>query len=131
MDKQFTSPTLGFFFTIFLTLAISLSAMAAEPDSANESIRLPDLGSPSDKYLTPADEIRLGKAFMRNIRETQAVVTDPLISEYIQDLGNRLLKQSEAAAQPFNFFVIEEPMINAFAGPGGHIGIFSGLILST
>ncbi|MDJ0806336.1 MAG: M48 family metalloprotease [Gammaproteobacteria bacterium] len=98
---------------------------------SHDSIRLPDLGSPSDQYLTPAEEIRLGQAFMQKIRETQKVVDDPLIAEYVQDLGNKLLKRSEAAAQPFNFFVIEDPVINAFAGPGGHIGIFSGLILAT
>ena len=122
-------PSLVFFFTLLFCFGVILPATAEESD--NDGIRLPDLGSPSDQYLTPNDEIRLGQAFMQNIRETQAVVTDPLISEYIQNLGNRLLKHSEAAAQPYHFFVIEEPVINAFAGPGGHIGIFSGLILAT
>jgi predicted Zn-dependent protease len=109
---------------------LAFSALAGESSTA-ETIRLPDLGSPSDQYLTPADELRLGKEFMRSIRKSQAVMTDPLIEEYIQDLGNRLLKQSEAATQSFDFFVIEDPVINAFAGPGGHIGIYSGLILAT
>lgn len=110
---------------------LSLPILAEDGMKAPETIRLPELGSPSDQYLTPADEQRLGNQFMQNIRKSQAVMTDPLIEEYIQDLGNRLLKQSEAASQSFNFFVIEDPVINAFAGPGGHIGIYSGLILAT
>jgi predicted Zn-dependent protease len=116
---------------VFFTLVVGVSLSAGADQPSIDSIRLPDLGSPSDQYLTPNDEVRLGQAFMQNIRETQAVVTEPLISEYIQNLGNRLLKHSEAAGQPYHFFVIEEPVINAFAGPGGHIGIFSGLILAT
>ncbi len=116
---------------IFIAFTVSINATAEDSITSHEPIRLPDLGSPSDQYLTPAEEVRLGKAFMQKIRETEAVVDDPLISEYIQGLGNKLLKKSEASAQSFNFFVIEDPVINAFAGPGGHIGIFSGLILAT
>lgn len=130
MVKQYRL-SLQFILATIFSFIINLSATAQGSINANEPIRLPDLGSPSDQYLTPTEEIRLGKAFMQKIRETQEVVDDPLIAEYIQDLGNKLLKRSDAAAQPFNFFVIEEPVINAFAGPGGHIGIFSGLILST
>jgi predicted Zn-dependent protease len=96
-----------------------------------ETIQLPDLGSPSDQYLTPGDEARLGQEFMLSLRKTGKVLDDPLISEYIQQLGDRLLKQSEAVGQKFTFFVIQQPEINAFAGPGGYIGIYSGLILAT
>lgn len=127
---QFKS-SIPFLLSLVFSIGLGVSLPTTAADPTNESIRLPDLGSPSDQYLTPNDEIRLGQAFMQNIRETQAVVTDPLIAEYLQNLGDRLLKQSEAAAQPYHFFVIEEPVINAFAGPGGHIGIFSGLILAT
>jgi predicted Zn-dependent protease len=116
---------------LLIALLLSFNCLAVGLDATNSSIQLPELGSPSDQYLTPAEEIRLGKAFMRNIRKTQSIISDPLIEEYVQQLGNRLLKNSDATGQDFNFFVIEEPMINAFAGPGGHIGIFSGLILAT
>jgi predicted Zn-dependent protease len=76
-------------------------------------------------------EKKLGQEFMRSVKASADVLDDPLINEYIQDLGNRLLKQSEASGQEFTFFVIEEPNINAFAGPGGYIGVYSGLILAT
>ncbi|MEN8178853.1 MAG: M48 family metalloprotease [Pseudomonadota bacterium] len=130
MVKQFKLP-LQFILVSILAFTANFNAIAEGTLNSHEPIRLPDLGSPSDQYLTPAEEIRLGQAFMQKIKETQNVIDDPLIAEYIQDLGDKLLKKSEAAAQPFNFFVIEDPVINAFAGPGGHIGVFSGLILST
>jgi predicted Zn-dependent protease len=96
-----------------------------------EEIKLPELGSPSDQYLTPKGEKKLGRDFMLSVKKNADVLDDPLISEYIQNLGNRLLKQSDAAGQEFTFFVLDEPTINAFAGPGGYIGIHSGLILAT
>ena len=130
MDMQLRIP-LHAFFSLFFTLIIACGSDAWGEESSIGTINLPELGSPSDQYLTPADEKRLGKAFMQSVRQTEPVVTDPLISEYIQNLGNQLLKHSDAAAQPYHFFVIEKPVINAFAGPGGYIGIFSGLILST
>jgi predicted Zn-dependent protease len=96
-----------------------------------EEINLPELGSPSDRYLTPAAEKKLGQEFMLSVKKNANVLDDPLIAEYVQDLGQRLLKQSEAAGEDFHFFVLDEPSINAFAGPGGYIGVHSGLILAT
>jgi predicted Zn-dependent protease len=96
-----------------------------------EEIKLPELGSSSDQYLTPTSEKQLGREFMLSVKKNANVLEDPLINEYVQDLGNRLLKQSDASGLDFTFFVLEEPSINAFAGPGGYIGIHSGLILAT
>ncbi|MEW8047078.1 MAG: M48 family metalloprotease, partial [Candidatus Thiodiazotropha sp.] len=114
-----------------LILLTSLAAISSARSQEVETIQLPELGSPSDQYLTPGDEARLGREFMRSVRKTGKVLDDPLITEYIQQLGDKLLKQSEAVGQKFTFFVIEKPEINAFAGPGGYIGIYSGLILAT
>ncbi|WP_316365863.1 M48 family metalloprotease [Candidatus Thiodiazotropha sp. CDECU1] len=114
-----------------IVLLISLVAISSANSEEGESIQLPELGSPSDQYLTPGDEARLGKEFMLSVRKTGKVLDDPQITEYIQQLGDKLLKQSEAVGQKFTFFVIDQPEINAFAGPGGYIGIYSGLILAT
>jgi predicted Zn-dependent protease len=96
-----------------------------------QEINLPELGSPSDQYLTPSAEKQLGREFMLSVKKNAEVLDDPLIEEYVQDLGDRLLKHSDASGQTFTFFVLDEPSINAFAGPGGYIGIHSGLILAT
>ncbi|MCU7905680.1 MAG: M48 family metalloprotease [Candidatus Thiodiazotropha sp. (ex Epidulcina cf. delphinae)] len=116
-------------FTLLLLTYWLVAATACAVEG--EIIRLPELGSPSDQYLTPGDEARLGREFMLSVRKSGSVLEDPLITEYIQQLGDMLLKQSEAVGQTFTFFVINKPEINAFAGPGGHIGIYSGLILAT
>ncbi len=110
----------------FLGLALVLIG-----GSRAEEINLPELGSPADQYITPASEKRLGREFMLSVRQNADVLDDPVINEYVQDLGDRLLKQSDAAGQNFTFFVLEDPGINAFAGPGGYIGIYSGLILAS
>jgi predicted Zn-dependent protease len=70
----------------------------------------------------------LGEEFMRSIRAQTTLVTDPEIADYIQQLGHRLVANSDAPGYPFTFFVVDDKSINAFAGPGGYIGIHTGLI---
>ena len=89
---------------------------------------LPNLGSSADAVMTPAEEHRLGKAFMRRIRASGEVIDEPWINDYIQSLGARLTAHGEATGKAFHFFVLDKPTINAFAGPGGYIGIHAGLI---
>lgn len=115
----------------FPTLLTAVLVLLSSCNSHAEQISLPELGSPSDQYLTPLDEVRLGREFMLSVRKSATVLDDPLISDYVQELGERLLKRSDAASQDYTFFVLDDPSINAFAGPGGYIGIFSGLILAT
>jgi predicted Zn-dependent protease len=106
-------------------------ALVGTSNSLAEGIQLPELGSPSDQYLTPSDEKRLGRQFMQSVKKQTKVLDDPLIEDYIQDLGERLLNHSDASGEDYTFFVLEDPSINAFAGPGGYIGIYSGLILAS
>ncbi len=107
-----------------LTLALALPAQALDT-------RLPDLGNSAGSLMTPEAERELGRAFMRSVRREQAVLDDPLVNDYIQQLGQRLVDASEAAGSRFHFFVIDNPEINAFAGPGGYIGVYTGLIATT
>jgi predicted Zn-dependent protease len=68
---------------------------------------------------------------MRNLRESGMVLDDPEVHEYIQSLGLRLSSLAQDGNRDFNFFVVRDPAINAFALPGGFIGIHSGLMLET
>ena len=102
-------------------LTLSPSTFAAGDD-------LPDIGSPSDAVLSEDKEGALGRMVLRQIREADALVEDPAIEEYIQDLGNRLATHAHEGDKTFHFFVVDDPQINAFALPGGYIGIHSGLI---
>ncbi|RMG33305.1 MAG: M48 family peptidase [Gammaproteobacteria bacterium] len=113
-----------------LLVALSLTVLFSLPASALD-LRLPDLGSSAGAIMTPQQEAKLGKAFMRSVRHNQAVLDDPVIDDYIQDLGNRLVEASDAKGSRFHFFVIDNHEINAFAGPGGYIGVYTGLITTT
>ena len=73
----------------------------------------------------------MGEAFMREVRARLALVDDPGVEEYVSSVGRRLAAASNARGQSFHFFVVAEDEINAFAGPGGHIGINAGLITAT
>jgi predicted Zn-dependent protease len=68
---------------------------------------------------------------MRDIRLSGAVVEDPQITEYINDIGHRIAAQTNDGDYTFTFFVVDDPNINAFALPGGFIGVHTGLIEAT
>ncbi len=111
-----------FLFTTLLAVNISLA------HGANE---LPDMGSTASRLLTPAQENLLGREFMRSVREHYKVIDDPISIEYIQSIGLKLASYSGTTDQPFQFFIIADSDINAFAGPGGYIGVNSGLITAS
>jgi len=117
------------FIHALLSLFLTLVPLGNTATALNTE--LPNLGHSAGSLMTPKQERELGRAFMRNVRQNQAVLDDPVVADYIQQLGARLVASSDAAGQGFKFFVIDNPEINAFAGPGGHIGIYTGLILTT
>ncbi len=118
-------------------LAVSLAAAAfsslparADVGASPRQFVLPDFGSSADNLLSTGEEHRLGRAFMQSVRKALPVVEDPLLSDYIERLGGRLLVAGGAGGRHFHFFLVDEPLINAFAGPNGHIGVYAGLILA-
>jgi len=108
-----------------------LSAASAPVTAFDQSSDLPNMGDSSFQALSKHDEEALGEAFMRSVRRGLPMVTDPIIEEYVQTLGYRLAANSGKHYGNFKFFVVDSVQINAFAGPGGYIGINSGLILAS
>ena len=96
-----------------------------------DDIKLPDMGSPADAVLSKTVEAQIGRQIMRDIRLSGAVVEDPQITEYINDIGHRVAAQTNDGDYTFTFFVVDDPNINAFALPGGYIGVHTGLIEAT
>lgn len=113
---------------LFLLLALFPVLQHAEP---NLKIDLPDMGDSSGTIITPAEEKELGEAFFRSLHSQVAINQDAEIQEYIQSIGQKLVASCDNPELPFHFFVVMENDINAFAGPGGYIGVNSGLILMT
>jgi len=111
-----------------LALALFLNFWLISPVIANS---LPDMGSTSSLTMSIEDEKILGREFMRSVRQKLKLVEDPIVDDYIQNLGQRLVSHLDSTSFDFHFFVVDEASINAFAGPGGYIGIHSGLIFAT
>jgi len=112
-------------------LAVLLSAMTLCISVHASEINLPDMGSPADALLSKSDEAQIGRAIMREIRRSGSLVEDPQVTEYINDIGHRIAAHANEGDHDFTFFVIDEPSVNAFALPGGYIGVHTGLIEAT
>jgi predicted Zn-dependent protease len=109
--------------TLFLLLSLTPAVLAEG---------LPDLGEVARADLSPITERRVGESIMMDIRlHEPSYVDDPEISGYLNRLGMRLVSQSVEARQDFEFFVLHDATLNAFAMPGGFIGVHTGLILAT
>jgi beta-barrel assembly-enhancing protease len=92
---------------------------------------LPDLGDASQAVLTPQQERELGEKIMREVRADPSYLKDPELTQYLNDLGYRLVSASPDARQPFQFFAIQDNSVNAFALPGGYIGVHTGVLLAS
>ena len=90
---------------------------------------IPELGGePASQVLSPSEERRIGEQSYWKVRSQKQFVTDSQINYYIQSLGDRLVNRNHLGSAQFTFFILDNPAINAFAAPGGYIGIFRGLI---
>ena len=101
--------------------------LAMPPGLASD---LPDLGESSRQYLSDKQEQDIARSIMRDIYASPAYLADPEIETYLNELGRRLAAESTASNRRLSFFVIQETSINAFALPGGFIGVHTGLIQS-
>ena len=111
--------------------AVIITSLLVQPVGADTG-GLPDLGDESAAVISPLQERKLGEEFMRAARNQLDIIDDPELNTYIQALGRTLsTKKSPAAGQEFHLFIVNNPSINAFAVPGGYIGIHTGLILAT
>jgi predicted Zn-dependent protease len=90
---------------------------------------LPDLGEVAQATFSPQAERKLGEAIMAEIRRDRSLLDDEL-TEYLNNLGYRLVAASPESRQSFEFFVIQDNSVNAFALPGGFIGVHTGLLLT-
>jgi len=110
-------------------LAASISFASANGWSQSDHFdQLPDLGSNAANFLSDYEAEQLGKSFIRQSRYRIPYVSDPELVGYINRLGNRLLEVSEDAGKDYNFYLIDNNVINAFAVPGGHIAIHTAIL---
>lgn len=114
-------------FTALIVLSTTLLASPISMSQA-ESLALPDLGDPARASLSEEAEARLGREIMRQVRASRDYVDDAVLTDYLNRLGERLVAASDEPWRRFEFFVVRDRTINAFALPGGYIGVHTGLI---
>ncbi len=111
-----------------IVIAVLLTTnLGANVARAND---LPELGDVSQTVLSPLQEKAIAEQILRDVAVSNEVVQDPEITAYLQALGTRLVSSSPDSQLKFNFFVVQDNSINAFAMPGGVVGVHTGLILA-
>ncbi|MEZ9234489.1 M48 family metalloprotease [Shewanella sp. 10N.286.52.A9] len=111
-----------------MTTAVSLILTAGVAKSfANND--LPDLGTAAVNTFSLEKEMIYGDAYMRVIRSSAPVISDPVLNQYLSELGNKLVAHATGVKTPFYFFLLRNDEINAFAFFGGHVGVHTGLFL--
>lgn len=93
------------------------------------STELPDLGDSASSYVSLQEEHELGRLWLRQLRRQAPTIDMPLATEFLENLIFRLVPHSEVKQSSFEFVIVDQPQLNAFAVPGGIIGINFGLLL--
>jgi predicted Zn-dependent protease len=128
--------------TVFLSLNLATAQpqFSAKPspqtpapsNAKNQS--LPTLGDTARGDLSPIMERKIGEQIMSSVRHDPDYLEDGPVTEYLTKLGNSLLdKRPDARGETsydFEFFAVRDPVLNAFAFPGGFLGFHTGLILA-
>jgi len=117
--------------SIVASLAVLLVVLPGHAAAQSAAVDLPDIGSGANSTLTLNDEYQIGRMVVRGLRDQGLILEDPEVTDYIQALGTRIAAQIPESEQRFTFFVVREAGVNAFALPGGFIGVNYGLITAT
>lgn len=120
---------------------IAMAAQESRPESRPANVplglppgvhdSLPDLGSGANALLSRAEEYQIGRMVVRDLRGQNLLLDDAETAEYLQALGDRIGAEAQNGQHKLTFMPIRDNSINAFALPGGFIGIHSGLMLRT
>jgi len=113
-----------FFISIYL-LITPLDNLFAQPISP------PELGDPYSQVLSLKQEKIIGFSTYRRLQKYNMINNNPLVSSYINYIGNLLARNTLDNQREYTFFVTQSNAINAFAVPGGYIGLNSGLVTLT
>ena len=113
-------------------LALLLSAVALDGVSSSHAAApdaLPELGDASSAIVSPAEERRLGQMFLKQVRSEVPAVDDEILKYYVATQLRQLAQHSELKDATLYPVLIDNPEINAFAAPGGVVGVHLGLLV--
>lgn len=112
---------------LLLGLLLQHSTLA----QSSSRVQLPSLGDSSAGLVSPSQEYELGQSLLRRFRGGMPLTTDPFIEDYVSDLLRRLVPHSDLSDPRLEILILETPTLNAFAAPGGIVGINTGTFLVT
>lgn len=113
--------------TLVATLIASLTLGQALPAFADSADTLPDMGTTAGSTLSIGQEMQMGDYYVRQLRGSAPLINDPLLVQYINGLGMRLVSHANSVKTPFHFFLINNDELNAFAFFGGNVVLHSAL----
>jgi predicted Zn-dependent protease len=105
---------------------LTLACLFALPGTASE---LPSLGDASSAIVSPQQEHQLGRAWLSLLRGQVSQLSDPQLKDFVESSVYRLGETSQVQDRRLEFVLLDSPQINAFAAPGGIIGVNGGLFL--
>jgi predicted Zn-dependent protease len=97
--------------------------------AASDELKLPNLGESSTSMFSSQFEYQLGRAWLREFRSQVPTVDDPLLFDYLENLIYKLVTHSKLDDRRIDLVIVDNPTLNAFAVPGGVIGIHNGLLM--
>ncbi|MDN3234699.1 M48 family metalloprotease [Pseudomonas sp. WAC2] len=106
---------------------LGLSCLIAVPAPA--ATDLPSLGDASSSVVSPEQEFQLGRTWLSMLRGQVTTLTDPQLKQFVESSVYRLAETSQIQDHRLVFILIKDPQINAFAAPGGVVGVNGGLFL--
>lgn len=109
-------------------ISLCLGLACAMPLQAH--VNLPSLGTVAESALPQAEEKRIGRDILRSLRDEGSVIDDAEVNAYLASIGARLVSAAQVRDLEFYFFAVRDKSVNAFALPGGVIGVHSGLLLT-
>lgn len=107
-------------------ILLTLACLTAQPGLASD---LPSLGDASSAIVSPQQEHQLGRAWLSLLRGQVRQLSDPQLKDFVESSVYRLGETSELKDRRLEFVLLDSPQINAFAAPGGIIGVNGGLFL--
>ncbi len=113
---------------LFTTLGLIAPLLFTSSGLSANEIELPTLGDTSSVTITPYQEKILGEKWLRAFRSQVPTSSDPLVIDYLEQLFDRLLPYSQLKEKHIQMVLVENPTLNAFAVPGGIIGVHTGLL---
>lgn len=118
--------------SVIATIVAGLLLTGSMPSKADPSDdQLPDIGTTAGNTLSINQELAMGDFYVRQLRASTPLINDPLLMEYINGLGARLVAHANSVRTPFHFYLVRNDEINAFAFFGGNVVLHSALFRYT